>query len=108
MTGVQTRLHWDPCVRDAKIGENPRKHFSHLCKTNATTPPSNMLNCTLQVEEADEARAAAVTWQHMHMLMAIHVIGQMTSELTKMLHLGPKLHLHLSITQKQIFNYLKK
>lgn len=36
-----------------------------------------------------------VTWQHVHMLVAIHVIGQVTTELTKMLHLGPKLHLHL-------------
>lgn len=41
------------------------------------------------------------------MLMAIHVIGQVTSELTKMFHLGPKLHLHLSIKQKQPFMELK-
>lgn len=42
------------------------------------------------------------------MLMAIHVIGQVTSELTKMLHLGPKLHLHLSLREKAIMKLKKK
>lgn len=44
----------------------------------------------------------------MHMLMAIHVTGQVTSELAEMLHLGPKLHLYLSNREKAIFHEIKE
>lgn len=100
MTGVQTKLHWDPCVRDAKIREDPRKHFSHLCKhTHRTYWVAFQTVCSRCYSE--NPWAGVVTGQHVHMLMAIHVIGQVTSELAKMLHLGPKLHLHLSIRQNK-------
>jgi len=62
-----------------------------------------MIKCRCKVKRV----VRTVTWQHVYMLMAVHMVGHVANQFTKTIHLGSELHLHLTNRQnntgKQVF-----